>query len=80
MRPNAIYGAIGNKLKKKGDIHDWNDLEILFESSTKTSNVSTLTPQNFYKFQDLYKKNSNLPKLADRKLLQVQIKCFTKYL
>ena len=54
MRPNAIYGAIGNKLKKKRDIYDWNDLEILFKSTTKTSNVSTLTPQNFYKFQDLH--------------------------
>ena len=80
MRPNAINGAIGNKLEEKRDINDRNDLKILFESSTKTSYVSTPTPQNFYKFQDLHKKNSNLTKLADRKLLQVQIKCFTKYL
>ena len=66
MRPNAINEAIGNKLKKKEDVHDWNDLETLIESAAITSNVSILTPpRNLYKFQDLYKKNPNLPKLAD---------------
>ena len=80
MRPNAIYGAIGNKLKKKGDVHDWDDLETLVESATKTSNASTLTPlQNIYKFLDLHKKNPNLPKLSYRKSLEVRIKCLTKY-
>ena len=81
MRRNAIYGAIGNKLKKKEDVHDWNDLETLVESATKTSNASTLTPlQNIYQFLDLHKKNLNFPKLSYRKSLQVRIKCLTKYL
>ena len=80
MRPNAIYEAIDSKLKKKGDVHDWNDLETLIESATKTSNASTFTPKNIYKLQDLHKKNPNLPKLGYRKLLEIHIKCFTNYL
>ena len=70
MRPNAIYGAIGNKRKKKGDVHDWNDLETLIESAAKTSNTSTLTPlQIIYRFLNGYKKNQNLSKLAYRKII-----------
>ena len=80
MRLSAIYEAIGNTLKKKGDVHDWNDLDTLIESATKTINASTFTPQTIHKLQDLHKKNPNLPKLAYRKLFEVHIKCFTKYL
>ena len=80
-RTNAIYGSIGDKLKKKENVHDWNDLETLIESARKTRNASTLnTLQNMFKFQDLHKKNLHLPKLVYRKSLKVHIKCFTKYL
>ena len=79
MRPNATYGAIGNKLKKKGDVHDWNDLETLIESAAKTSNASTLTPlQIIYRFLNGYKKNQNLPKLAYRKIIRGSHKMFYK--
>ena len=44
MRPIAILRAIGNKLKKKIDVNDWNDLETLIKSAAKTSNVSIVTP------------------------------------
>ena len=50
MRPNAIHGAKSDKLKKKGDVRDWNDLETLIEPAPKTNNVSTLASQNIYKF------------------------------
>ena len=50
MRPNAIHGAKGEKFKRKGDVRDWNDLGTLIESAPKTNNVSTLAPQNIYKF------------------------------
>ena len=79
MRPNAIYVAIGNKPKKKRDVHDWNDLETLIESAAKTSYALTLTPlQNIYKFLNGYKKNQNLPKLAYRKIIRGSHKMFYK--
>ena len=48
MRPNAIYEAICNKLKKKGDVRDWNDSETLIESATKTSNAINIYPQKHH--------------------------------
>ena len=57
MRSNATYGAIGNKLKNKGDVRDWNYLKTLIESATKTSKVSTLTPpKTFISFKNCTKR------------------------
>ena len=42
MRPNTTHGSRGDNFKKKY-VHDWNELETLIESATKTNHVSILT-------------------------------------
>ena len=61
MRPYAIHGARGDKLEKKGDMHNWNDLETFIESATKISNVSILTTKTSISFRICTKRTQIFP-------------------
>lgn len=72
MRPDAIHGAIGKKLKKSARVHDWNDLECLVQSSTKHIRVITLNYTDMYEFKDLHSKPAFASKLSTLKVIKVK--------
>ena len=72
MRPAAVHGAIGNKMKKTSTVYDWNDLDQLIKNSSKKILTISLTPQDIHQFTDLHKKSTSLLNLASLKAIKVK--------
>ena len=73
MRADSVHGYIGNKMKKRKEVLDWNDLDDVVTSSSRHTKVIHLKHTEVYKFSDLHKKSLNrkvLPRLELIKVVQ----------
>ena len=72
MRPDAIHGAIGSKLKKQNAVQDWNDLMELIGNSSKKIKSINMDPSHIFCFKDFHQKGKTLPKISKMKVIMLK--------